>query len=180
VFGLLDPHENLRSTNPSPASGRHRTRPGPDLICGRCLLGVASVTLRPVERILLATDSDNVFDEVDAALAGPGCTVSRVRAGRDVRAAVLEQEPDLVMLDLQIGEMGGVAACLDLRLEESGDRLPPQKIILLLDREADLFIARRAGADGGLVKPVDAGRLRRAAAAVEAGEVWRELDAAPA
>ena len=80
-----------------------------------------------------------------------------------------ELEPDLVMLDLQIGEMGGVAACLDLRLEESGDRLPPQKIVLLLDREADLFIARRAGADGWLVKPVDAGRLRRAAAAIAAG-----------
>jgi DNA-binding response OmpR family regulator len=133
-----------------------------------------------VERILVATDSDTVFAEVDAALGGPDCTVERVRAGREVRAAVSELEPDLVMLDLQIGEMGGVAACLDLRLEESGDRLPPQKIVLLLDREADLFIARRAGADGWLVKPVDAGRLRRAAAAIAAGEVWRELDAAPA
>jgi DNA-binding response OmpR family regulator len=133
-----------------------------------------------VERILVATDSDAVFAEVDAALGSPECTIERVRRGREVRAAVLASEPDLVMLDLQIGEMGGVAACLDLRLEESGDRMPPQRIILLLDREADLFIARRAGADGWLVKPVDAGRLRRAAAAIAAGEVWRELDAAPA
>jgi DNA-binding response OmpR family regulator len=133
-----------------------------------------------VERILVATDSDATFAEVDAALGSSECTVARVRTGKQVREAVLNGKPDLVMLDLQIGEMGGVAACLDLRLEESGGRLPTQKIVLLLDREADLFIARRAGADGWLVKPVDAGRLRRAAAAVEAGEVWRELDAAPA
>jgi DNA-binding response OmpR family regulator len=133
-----------------------------------------------VERILVATDSDRLFAEVDAALASERCAVERVRTGREVRAAVLASEPDLVFLDLQIGTMGGVAACLDLRLEESGGRVPPQKIILLLDREADLFIARRAGADGWLVKPVDAGRLRRAAAAIDAGSTWRERDEAPA
>jgi DNA-binding response OmpR family regulator len=132
-----------------------------------------------VERILVATDSDRLFAEVDAALASEQCAVARVHTGREVRAAVLASEPDLVFLDLQIGTMGGVAACLDLRLEESGGRVPPQNILLLLDREADRFIARRAGADGWLVKPLDAGRLRRAAAAIDAGSTWRERDEAP-
>ena len=59
--------------------------------------------------------------------------------------------------------MGGIAAAIDLRLEESGGRLPRQRVLLLLDREADRFRARRADADGELVKPVDAGILRRAA-----------------
>ena len=180
MFGLLDPHENLRSTNPCPAYGPHGTRRPSDPVRGTGPLDAASDTLPDVERILVATDSDAVFAEVDAALGSAECTVERVRTGREVRGAVQSSDPDLVMLDLQIGAMGGVAACLDLRLEESGDRLPPQKIVLLLDREADLFLARRAGADGWLVKPVDAGRLRRAASAVEVGDVWRELDAAPA
>ena len=35
-------------------------------------------------------------------------------------------------------------------------------ILLLLDREADRFLAKRADADAELVKPVDAGTLRRA------------------
>jgi hypothetical protein len=35
--------------------------------------------------------------------------------------------------------------------------------LLLLDREADRFLAKRAAADGELVKPVDAATLRRAA-----------------
>jgi DNA-binding response OmpR family regulator len=73
------------------------------------------------------------------------------------------EHPDLCVLDLQIGNMGGIAAGIDLRLEESGGRLPRQRILLLLDREADRFLARRADADGELVKPIDAGILRRAA-----------------
>ena len=64
------------------------------------------------------------------------------------------------MLDLQIGNMGGIAVTMDLRLEESGDRLPHVPVIVLLDRKADLHLARRSGADGWLVKPLDALRLR--------------------
>ena len=37
---------------------------------------------------------------------------------------------------------------------------------MLLDREADVFLARRSEADGWLVKPLDAFRLRRAATAI--------------
>ena len=54
--------------------------------------------------------------------------------------------------------MGGIAVAIDLRLEESGGRLPHATILLLLDRDADEFIARRADVDLMLVKPVDAGR----------------------
>ena len=56
-----------------------------------------------------------------------------------------EHEPDLVILDMQIGNMGGIAVAIDLRLEESAGRLPDVPILLLLDREADRFLgpARR-------------------------------------
>jgi hypothetical protein len=59
--------------------------------------------------------------------------------------------------------MGGVAVAIDLRNEESGGRIPRARILLLLDRRDDAFIARRADVDLTLVKPVDAGVLRRAA-----------------
>ena len=72
-------------------------------------------------------------------------------------------DPDLVILDMQIGNMGGIAVALDLRLEESAGRLDRANILLLLDRAADEFIARRADVDLILVKPVDAGILRRTA-----------------
>ena len=55
--------------------------------------------------------------------------------------------------------MGGMATCMDLRLEESGGRLPHVPVLMLLDRRADVFLARRAGADGWVVKPLDSIRL---------------------
>jgi DNA-binding response OmpR family regulator len=113
--------------------------------------------------ILVAADARWVRDQVRAAFVGPDQRVVEVTRGQDVRDAVAREHPDLVVLDLQIGNMGGVAAALDLRLEESGGRLPHSTILLLLDRDADKFLGRRADVDAMLVKPVDAGVLRRAA-----------------
>jgi DNA-binding response OmpR family regulator len=115
-----------------------------------------------VTTILLATDADWIHDEVDAALGSDDTTVARVRAGADVLPAVEQLEPDLVILDLQIGNMGGMAACMAIRLEEGADRLPITAVLMLLDRAPDVFLAHRAEADGWLIKPLDAFRLRRA------------------
>jgi DNA-binding response OmpR family regulator len=127
-----------------------------------------------VPTILIATDADWIHDEVDAALADADTEVVRVSEGREVLAAVHEHDPALVVLDLQIGSMGGIAVCLDLRHEEGAERLPHVPVIVLLDRAADVFLARRSGAEGWLIKPLDAFRLRRAATAVIGGGTWTE------
>jgi DNA-binding response OmpR family regulator len=116
-----------------------------------------------VTKILVAADARWVRDQVRSAFVAPGQEVIEVTRGQDVRDTVLREEPDLVVLDMQIGNMGGVATALDLRLEESGGRLQRSTILLLLDREADRFLAGRADVDGQLVKPIDAGMLRRSA-----------------
>ncbi|HYU40146.1 MAG TPA: response regulator [Acidimicrobiia bacterium] len=112
-------------------------------------------------KVLVAADARWVREQVQTALVGPGQEVIEVTRGQDVREAVAEHHPDLVVLDLQIGNMGGIAVAIDLHLEESGGRLPHVLILLLLDREADRFLAKRAGAEAELVKPVDPGTLRR-------------------
>ena len=119
--------------------------------------------------VLIATDADAVFAEVEAALVDEATTVVRVRTGQAVAGAVAESTPDLVILDLQIGNMGGIAACLHLRHEAGADRLPDVRVLMLLDRQADVFLARRSGADGWVVKPLDAFPLRRAATAILEG-----------
>lgn len=125
-------------------------------------------------RVLLATDADWIHEEVDAALAGGGTDVLRVRQGADVLPAVYADEFDLVILDLQIGNMGGMAACMDLRLDESVDKLPHTPVLMLLDRDVDTFLASRATADGWVVKPLDAFVLRRAARALLDGGTFTE------
>jgi DNA-binding response OmpR family regulator len=120
--------------------------------------------------VLLATDSEAIFDEVDAALADEDTTVHRVRSGRHALPAIRELDPDLVVLDLQIGSMGGVATALAIRHEEGAGRLRRRPVLILLDRQDDVFLARRSDADGWLVKPLDAFRLRRCVEALLRGE----------
>jgi len=130
--------------------------------------------------VLLATDADWIHDEVDAALTDDDTTVERVRSGREVIAAVARHEPVLVILDLQIGNMGGFATCLNLRQEEGSLRLKTRPILMLLDRHDDQFMAKRMDADGWLIKPLDAFRLRKAALALRTGHTWFEAADTPA
>jgi DNA-binding response OmpR family regulator len=128
-----------------------------------------------VPTVLIATDADWIFAEVDAALGDDETTAVRVKEGRQVLAAVHEHEPSLIVLDLQIGNMGGLAACLHLRNEEGAERVPAGlPILVLLDRAADVFLAGRSGADGWIIKPLDAFRLRKAAVALLAGGSYEE------
>lgn len=123
---------------------------------------------------MLATDADWIVDEVTAALGGPDTTFTVCRDGRVVAGVVAQRVPDLAILDLQVGSMGGMAITMDLRLDESSGNAPHVPAIMLLDRHADLFLAQRSGADGWLIKPLDALRLRRAMMAVTQGGTYFE------
>lgn len=128
----------------------------------------------PLVHIVLATDAQWLADDVVAALGGPDTSFTHCREGRLVAGLVRERTPDLVILDLQIGTMGGIAVTMDLRLDESGGLLPHVPILVLLDRTADVHMARRSGADGWLIKPLDALRLRRASRAIAGGGCFAE------
>jgi DNA-binding response OmpR family regulator len=114
-----------------------------------------------VATILVAADAAWLRDQVRTALVGPGLDVIEVDRGQLVRDLAAARQPDLVILDMQIDNMGGIAVALDLRLEASAGRMSDVSILLLLDREHDRFLAQRAAADAELVKPIDAGTLRR-------------------
>lgn len=130
--------------------------------------------------ILIATDAQWVLNEVQAALDSPSTTFEVVTNGRNVATAVAERTPDIAILDLQVGSMGGMAITMDLRLDESSNSLPHVPILMLLDRRADVHMARRSGADGWIIKPLDALRLRKAVRDIAAGGCYAEgLPVAP-
>ena len=124
--------------------------------------------------VLVASDARWVVEEVIAALSSVDDTVREVTRGADVGPAVAEHEPDIAIIDLQIGRMGGMATCLDLRLEEGAGRLPHVPVLMLLDRRPDVFLARRAQANGWLVKPLDALRMRKAITTVMNGGSYED------
>lgn len=124
--------------------------------------------------ILVASDAPTVRHEVASAIESPGLEVIEVASGPDAIAAVHEGGVDLVIVDLQMGSMGGMAVCLELTLEESYEDVEPVPVLMLLDRRPDVFLARRSAADGWLVKPLDALRLRRAVRALLAGGTYHD------
>lgn len=124
--------------------------------------------------ILVASDAPSVRAEVGAVVGEPGTEVVQLSTGYEVTRTVAEYSPDLVVVDLQMGNMGGMAVCLELRLEESYGNLPHVPVLMLLDRRADVFLAKRSGAEGWLVKPLDPIRIRRATAALLAGETFHD------
>ena len=124
--------------------------------------------------ILIATDAQWVLNEILAVFGSSTTTIQVVTNGRLVSPAVAERTPDIAILDMQVGSMGGMAITMDLRLDYSSGALPNVPILMLLDREADVHMARRSGANGWIIKPLDALRLRKAVNAIVAGGCFAE------
>lgn len=113
-------------------------------------------------------------------LEGRDLVVEEASNGREVIARVEEGGVDLVVLDLQIGSMGAMAITMELRHEESYGAADPVAVLMLLDRRPDVFLARRSGAEGFIVKPLDSQRVRRAVRALLRGESYEDDSLRPA
>ena len=91
--------------------------------------------------------------------------------------ALLEVDAELAILDLQIGNMGGMATCMAIRNEEGMGRIPiTARAHAARPGRGRRFLAHRSDADGWLIKPLDAFRLRKAAQALLDGGTWFEGD----
>ncbi len=94
--------------------------------------------------------------------------VAEATNGRQAVEAVKEFRPNIVLMDLNMPEMGGVEATR-LLLKEA-----PETNVLILtisDKDADLFQAIKAGAKGYLLKDTDPAELVNAITSVVQGEV---------
>ena len=130
--------------------------------------------------VLLASDLESLRRELRTMLEGPDLFIEEVATGPEVVSRVREGGVDLAIVDLQIGSMGGMAVCLELRHEESYGAAEPVSVLMLLDRRPDVFLARRSGAEGFVVKPLDPQRVRAAVRALLRGEEYEDDSLRPA
>lgn len=94
--------------------------------------------------------------------------VAEAANGRQAIEAVKEFRPNIVLMDLNMPEMGGVVAT-SLLLKAA-----PETNVLILtisDKDEDLFQAIKAGAKGYLLKDTDPAELVKAVTSVFQGEV---------
>ena len=115
-----------------------------------------------MESILLVTDSSWVRNDVEAAILEPTTTLTVVNDPRAVIDAAVEAAPSVYLVDMQVGSMGGMAITRNIKGAALKGDIVDRPVVLLLDRSADEFIAKRAGADSWVVKPFTAQALRLA------------------
>ncbi|MFO7548677.1 MAG: response regulator [Acidimicrobiia bacterium] len=106
-----------------------------------------------MDAVLVVADSVWVVNDVLAAISEPGTTVDVLDDPRSTVARLSERAYGAVIVDLQVGSMGGMAVTRAVRDAIAGEAIAPVTTVLLLDRQADVFLARRALADIHLVKP---------------------------
>lgn len=118
-------------------------------------------------RIVIADDHAPTRAGVRMALEDAGmAVVAEAATGPDAVAAVLAEQPDVALLDINMPG-GGIAAARAI-----GDAAPGVAVVMLtVSRDdADLFQALLAGARGYLLKDTDPVRLPAALRGVVAGE----------
>lgn len=114
--------------------------------------------------VLLVTDAAWIENDVRASLTDAGTEIHTVADPRTAVSRAVEHRPDVAVVDLQVGSMGGMAVVRALRSAMESGEVYPLRTIMLLDRTADGFLARRAGADASVLKPFTAQELRAAVA----------------
>jgi DNA-binding response OmpR family regulator len=113
--------------------------------------------------VLLVSDRDSVIDRVHARLSNPDISVIDHHDPETAADVAYSRQVDAVLVDMQVGSMGAMAVARSVRAGANGrDELP---VTILLDREADAFLARRSGAANWVAKDAPAEQLRSAVTA---------------
>jgi CheY-like chemotaxis protein len=125
--------------------------PGPQPAASRAASDIPALAGR---RILIAEDVATNQMLLEAVLAPTGAEVDSVTDG----AAVLERHAkapaDLILMDLQMPGMGGIAAMRHLRALGGAAGVVPVVALTAYARSADRQLALDAGMDAYLAKPI--------------------------
>jgi DNA-binding response OmpR family regulator len=102
--------------------------------------------------VLIADDEANIVISLEFLMKREGHRVSIVRDGEAALAAIREQRPDLVLLDVMMPGKSGFEVCQAVRAD---DALATVKILMLSakGRETDLAKGQAMGADAYMTKP---------------------------
>jgi two-component system alkaline phosphatase synthesis response regulator PhoP len=105
-----------------------------------------------MKRALVVEDDPDIVELVHHYLAAEGFEVESIGDGRHALERLRAGSHDLVILDLQLPGMDGLALCAELRRDERTRALP---VIMLTARadEADRIVGLEVGADDYVVKP---------------------------
>jgi CheY-like chemotaxis protein len=106
------------------------------------------------QRILVVEDNPLNLELVTDLLEAAGYAVCPARTAEEAFRATLDLSPDLILMDVSLPGLDGLAATRVLKADPATRHLP----IIALTAHAmkgDEALALRAGCDGYLAKPID-------------------------
>lgn len=105
-------------------------------------------------RIIIAEDDEIVREAVHTALTEAGHVVGMVEDGADALQAIKAKRPDLVILDCNMPEVGGLLVLREIRTTPA---LYDTPVLVLTGRQSprDVDLAYNQGADDYMKKPFD-------------------------
>lgn len=106
----------------------------------------------PRRTVLAVEDEEPILEMLRYGLERFGFSVRCVASGEEALAAVAQNRPDLVLLDLMLPGMDGLEVCRRLKWDKQTGTIP---IVILTarDSEADIVAGLELGADDYLTKP---------------------------
>jgi cyclic di-GMP phosphodiesterase len=133
---------------------------------------------RTVPVVLVVDDVAANRDLLEAHLVDLGYDVRQARDGLEALELITAQEPDLMLLDVDMPRLDGLSVCRRVKTDPVWRLIPIVLITAHQDRETKLR-GLEAGADDFLTKPFDAAELRtRTKALLRDRELNKQLDAA--
>jgi two-component system KDP operon response regulator KdpE len=106
-------------------------------------------------RILIVDDEPQIRRVMMTSLAANGYQAFEARSGEAALTALRDHTPDLILLDLNMPGMGGMAACREIRAVSDVAII----VLSVRDSEKDKIVALDAGADDYLTKPFSVNEL---------------------
>ena len=110
-------------------------------------------------RILIIEDEDNIAVALEFLMSRDGHSHRRLSTGREALAAIRQDHPDLVLLDIMLPDVSGYQIVQDLRADPS---LRDVRVLMMTARGS--VMERRKGlalgADGFIAKPFELAELR--------------------
>lgn len=103
--------------------------------------------------ILVVDDDPDIRQFIKTILAAQNCTVSEESEGRDLLRRVSEMQVDLILLDINMPGLDGIATLKTMRENVNMDREVPTIIMTAHGGRKDVVRAISAGAVDFIVKP---------------------------
>lgn len=102
--------------------------------------------------ILVVDDQKDLLELLDMALSQEGYAVQTAASGNEALSMIKAQRPDLILLDIILGDISGIKLTTKLKHDIETSHIP---IILLTakDSETDIIVGLSVGADDYITKP---------------------------